>query len=296
MKNISILAFISFALLLTGFPALCQQAAQPPQYTQEAAPVSVHQISPHVYEVRGGDGANCSFIVGEKGIFIIDAKMTVQSAKEMMAAIRKTTGKPISHIILTHSDGDHVNGLAGFSGDCDIIAHLNTAKHIQSANESGTEKVPLPNEAFDCRMSLYSGEFQIELLYYGSAHTDGDIVILVPEDKVAIVGDLFFKGRDPLIHMNKNGSSFGLVNYLSRIIELDAQTYLSGHAEPAAKTEVEDLRGRIIETQNKVKTLVEQGKKLDDIKKSLGVSTEQSRWRSLVEVIYLELTGVNPSE
>jgi glyoxylase-like metal-dependent hydrolase (beta-lactamase superfamily II) len=291
MKKTSIFWVILFLFSVTGLSASGQQSAQPPQYRQEATPVSVHQVSPHVYEVRGGDGANCSLIVGEKEAFVIDAKMTAKSAKEMTAAIKKITGKPISHIILTHSDGDHVNGLSGFSGTTEIIAHINTAKHIEKANESGTEKVPLPNETFDSRMSVYSGKFQVDLLYFGPAHTDGDIVILVPDDKIAIVGDLFFKGQDPLIHMNKNGNSFGLVNVLGRITELDVQTYLSGHAEPVAKAEVEELRKRIIDNQKQVKALVEEGKTLDEVKKSLGISAEQSRWPSLTEVIYLELTG-----
>jgi len=293
MKTKTILSVILFAMMTAVLPASGQQSAQPPQYRQEATPVLAHQVSPHVYEVRGGDGANCSLIVGEKEAFLIDAKMTAKSAKEMTAAIKKITGKPISRIILTHSDGDHVNGLPGISGTTDILAHINTAKHIEQANESGTEKVPLPNEIFDSRMSVFSEKFRIDLLYFGPAHTDGDIVILVPDDKIAIVGDLFFKGQDPLIHMNKNGNSFGLVNVLGRIAELDAQTFLSGHTEPVAKAEVEELRRSIIEKQNRVKAMVEEDKTLDEIKKALGVSTEQSRWRSLAEVIYLELTGEN---
>lgn len=280
-----------FILSAVDVPAFCLQAPQPPQYKQGVSPVSIRQISPHVYEVTGGDGANCSFIVGEKEVFLIDAKMTAQSAKKMTAAIKKITGKPISHLILTHSDGDHINGLSGFSGTPDTIAHFNCKKDIGQANETQTGKVPLPNETFDSRMNLYSGKFQIELLYFGPAHTDGDIVIFVPEDKVAIVGDLFFKDQDPLIHRNKNGTSFGLVNVLNRITELDAQIYLSGHGEPAVKPDIEDLRRRIIETQNRVKSMVEGNKTLDDVKKELGVSTEQGRWPSLAEVIYLELSG-----
>jgi cyclase len=289
MKKIGILWVILFVLFISGLPAFGQQAAQPPQYRQEAAPVSVHQISPHVYEVRGGNGANCSFIVGEKEVFVIDAKMSIESAKEMVEAINKTTDKPISHIILTHSDFDHVNGLSGFSERPDIISHANSVKHIEKANESIVDKVPLPNEVFSDRMSLYSGKLRIDLLYFGPAHTDGDIVILVPEDRVAIVGDLFFKDRDPLIHTNKNGNSFGLVKALTNIIDLDAQTYLSGHAEPVKKTEIEALRGRIIETQNKVKAMVGEGKTLNEVKQALGVSTEKGFWPSLAEVIYQEI-------
>jgi len=291
MKNKTILSVILFAMVIAGLPVFGQQSSQPPQYRQEATSVSVHQISTHVYEVRGGEGANCSVIVGEKEAFLIDAKMTSKSAKEMMVAIKKIINKPISRIILTHSDGDHVNGLPGLAGTPDIIAHLNTASHIEKANESSTDKVPLPNETFDSRMSIYSGKFRIDLLYFGPAHTDGDIVILVPDDKIAIIGDLFFKGQDPLIHRNKNGTSYGLVSVLGRIAELDVQTCLSGHAEPVSKADVEDLRKKIIEVQKQVKTMVEDGKTLDEVKKSLGVSAEQGRWPSLGEVIYLELSG-----
>lgn len=291
MKKSSISWVILFVFLTGGLPALSQQASQPPQYSQEAAPVSVHKVSPHVYEVRGGDGANCSFIVGEKEVFSIDAKMTVRSAGDMMEAIRKTTDKPVSRIILTHSDGDHVNGLAGFTGEHDIISHANSLKHIEDANLSGTEKIPLPNITFDSEVSFFIGKLRVDLLYFGPAHTDGDIVVIIPEDKVAIVGDLFFKDRDPLIHMNKNGNSFGLISVLDKIIGLDAQIYLSGHAEPVKKEEIVELRSRINETQNKVRAMVDQNKTLDEVKKAMGVSTEQSRWRSLVEVIYLELAN-----
>lgn len=291
MRKLGILSSISFLVLVSITTAFGQQAGQPPQYRQEAAPVSVQQISPHVYEVRGGAGANCSFIVGEKDVFVIDAKMSAESAREMISLIKQTTDKPISHVILTHSDGDHVNGLPGFPGNLDIIAHANSLKHIEKANEGGKEKLPLPSETFSDRMSMYSGKFRIDLIYFGPGHTDGDIVIFVPEDKVAIMGDLFFKGRDPLIHMIKNGSSFGLARALLEIIRLDARIYLSGHAEPADKTEIEGLYRHIIEIQDKVRTMAGEGKTVDEVKKAMGVPTEQGRWPSFVEIIYQEIAG-----
>ena len=139
-------------------------------------------------------------------------------------------------------------------------------------------------------MNMYIGSLEINLLYFGPAHTDGDIVIHVPDDKVVIMGDLFFKGRDPLIHMHKNGSSMGVVKVLQGIIDLDADIYLSGHADPVKKTEIENLRNTLIEKQDRVKTMVKEGKSLDQVKEAFGIPLGESRWRSLVEVIYLELT------
>jgi glyoxylase-like metal-dependent hydrolase (beta-lactamase superfamily II) len=286
-----IIAFLTIVLLIVALSVLGQQQKpQPPQYRQEPAPVSVHEISKHVYEVRGGMGDNCSFIVGDNEVYVIDAKMSDQSAKDMIRAIKETTDKPISSLLITHSDGDHVNGIPGFPEDIDIIAHKNSAKHMRAANETGSVKLPLPNETFFNRMNLYSGSLEISLFYFGPAHTDGDIVVYIPDDKVAILGDLFFKDRDPLIHMHKNGSSEGLVKVLQEIIDLNADVYLSGHAEPVKKAEIVSLYKTLSEKRNKVKTLVKEGKSLDQVKEAFGIPLGESRWPSLVEVIYSELT------
>lgn len=287
-RSISLLAIV---LLTAVLPAVGQQQqAQPPQYRQEAAPISVHEISRHVYEVRGGAGANCAFIVGDKEVYVVDAKMTDPSAREMIRAIKETTDKPISRLLITHSDGDHVNGLPGFPEGIDIFAHENSAGHMEKANMAGPVTLPLPDITFHQRMNMHLGELEINLLYFGPAHTDGDIVIYVPDDKVAILGDLFFKGRDPLIHMHKNGSSTGLIEVLRNVLLLDADVYLSGHAEPVKKAEVEELRRTLIEKQDKVASLVKEGKSLDQVKEAFGIPLAESPWRSLVEVIYLELT------
>jgi len=114
-----IMTFLAIVSLIAVLPIHGQQQKpQPPQYRQEPAPVTVHKISGHVYEVRGGSGANCAFIVGDKEVYVVDAKMTDQSAKDMIRAIKETTDKPISHLLITHSDGDHVNGIPGFFSIC----------------------------------------------------------------------------------------------------------------------------------------------------------------------------------
>jgi hypothetical protein len=52
MRKLGILYAISFLVLINGPPVFGQQAGQPPQYRQEAAPVSIQKISPHVYEIK----------------------------------------------------------------------------------------------------------------------------------------------------------------------------------------------------------------------------------------------------
>lgn len=120
------------------------------------------------------------------------------------------------------------------------------------------------------------------------------MVVFFPAEKVVFVGDLLFVGRDPLIHRQKGGTSFGLVKNLKGLLALEADTFLSGHAGPLAKSDVQTLLAGIEEKQAKVRALIKDGKSLDEIKKTFGITDQPGpggmRWPSLVEVIYQELT------
>ena len=102
MKKAKIFYLLPILFLILSLPVYGQQKKQPPQYRQELAPVTVHKISEHTYEARGGSGANCWFIVGDKDVYVVDAKMTDQSAKDLIAAVKKTTDKTIKHLLITH--------------------------------------------------------------------------------------------------------------------------------------------------------------------------------------------------
>jgi cyclase len=263
---------------------------------QAPVPISVEKIAGNIYQVKGGSGATAGFVVAEKEVIVIDAKMTEESAKQMLGEIRKITPLPVTKVILTHSDGDHVNGLVGFPPGLDIISHDNTRAHMMKAFESEQQLAHLPTITFSDRLNLHVGSgkhpARIELLYFGPAHTNGDIVVLLPEAKVAFVGDLLFLGRDPLIHRTKNGTSFGLVKVLQALLSLDAETFASGHNELTSKKQIQDFVQTVTDKQAKIQTMINSGKSLDDVKKAFNIETPAggSRWPSLVEVIYQELS------
>ncbi len=74
-----------------------------------------------MYWVQGGAGSNDGFIVGTNGVIVVDTKTTVDSEKGVIAEIAKITPKAVNTVIITHSDGDHVNGLAGFPDGLTIL-------------------------------------------------------------------------------------------------------------------------------------------------------------------------------
>ncbi len=294
-RNLKFFLCLSLILVFSLANWGASQQAQPSQSRQEPPPLTVQKVKGNIYWVKGGSGANTGFFIGEKEVLVIDAKMSADSAKEMIGEIKKLTSNPIAYVALTHSDGDHVNGLFGFPENIKIISHSQTRKDMDEAFKEPAQKAYLPNITFTEKLKLYLGNGSPKFLNFGPAHTSGDVVIYFPEEKVAFLGDLLFLGRDPLIHRQKNGSSFGLVKTLKSILELDADTFVHGHGDIAARSDVEGLIKILEERQAKIKALIGEGKSLEEIKKIFNVEDRPPqpggrRFMSLVEIIYLELT------
>jgi cyclase len=281
------------ATLIAGFLIIAFlggfSAAQP-----QPAPLAAAQLKDGVYWVKGGSGANTGFIIGRKEVVVIDAKMTEESARAMLAEIRKLTPNPVKYVVLTHSDGDHVNGLSAFPNGVTVVAHANAKKDMEAAfkDPKFSALVPyLPSETLSSDRPLNIDGARISLLYFGPAHTSGDLVVFLPDQKIAFVGDLAFLGRDPLIHRQKGGTSFGLAETLKKILALDADTFISGHSDPLTKAHIQTLLSSIEEKQAKVKALLQQGKSLDEVKAAFGIAAAPGqRWPSFIEVVYLDVT------
>lgn len=291
----AVLAIASGILILPAGIAFAQQNPEP---RQEAAPVTIQPITLTLLLVKGGGGANSGLIVGNKEVFAVDAKMTPESVQEMLTELKKTTAFPVTKIILTHSDADHINGLPGFPRGLPIISQEQVkADMIKAAVDLPALQDYLPTIVFKDELKLTSGNRTITLCHYGPAHTSGDTVVYVDFQSTAFVGDLVSIGRDPIINRSKNGSSFGLVKTLKAILSHrpHIDTFIPGHGDMITRDEVEGLVRSIEIKQDRVKTLIAEGKSLEEIKKILQVEDRPAgggtpQFTSLVEVIYQELT------
>jgi cyclase len=282
---------------LLGIACILAAAAAPGPQQGETPPLALQPVTGALLLVKGGSGANAGVFIGHRELIVIDAKMSPESVQAMLAEIKKTIPFPVTKIILTHSDADHVNGLPGFPKGLTIISQENVKEDmIKAAAELPALQDYLPTVVFKDEMKIKSGRATITLAHYGPAHTNGDTVVYFDDDRTAFVGDLVFIGRDPLIHLSKGGSSFGLVRTLKEILghRPHVDMFVPGHGGIVTRDEVEILRDSIEAKQAKIKILIGEGKSLDEIKKILGVEearpgAEAPRFPSLVEVIYREL-------
>jgi glyoxylase-like metal-dependent hydrolase (beta-lactamase superfamily II) len=260
---------------------------------QETLPVHLEKISGDLYEILDGRGSRGGAYIGDNGILVIDAKMNKESVDQTIAELRKISDKPISYLVNTHSDGDHINGNRFFPESVTIIAHENCRNDFFLPKRDGSPsdwKDPelaafIPELTFSENMVLYLGSQQVELWYFGVGHTTGDIVVYVPAEKTAFLGDQLFLTRPQLIHSHKGGNSFEHVATLTRMLEsLDAEKFCSGHSEICSREDIQQHLVQIQELQDEVKTLVAQQKSLEEVKGNF----EENKAR-LVTSVYNEV-------
>ena len=264
-------------------------------------PLMVHQLKPNVYWIEGG-GGNSGVIVGDKGVIVVDAKTTAAQGKELLEDIAKITPKPVTTVILTHSDGDHVNGLASFPAGITIIAHENNKKEQDKALAAGGRGAPpaghLPTKTISKNKDDLKIEgVKVEVLHWVPAHTSGDLVVYLPSEKIVFTGDIITTQPDALIHLEKNGSSEGWVTTAKGIAALNSDQFVPGHGDVMNKAAIQKKATDVAAKRAKVKELVAQGKSLPDIKTAVGdPPPAQGKGKggpgfpSFTEVVYQELT------
>ncbi len=238
------------------------------------APLVVHSLSGNVSWVEGG-GGNSGVIVGENGVVVIDAKISAASGKELLDDIAKITPKPVDTVILTHSDGDHVNGLAAFPKGVKVIAQENNKKEQEAAMAEGGPGAPpadhLPGQVItQNKEQLNVDGVSFELLHWGAAHTSGDLVVYLPKEKIVFTGDIITSRPDPLIHLEKHGSSKGWIETAKGVAALDAATFIPGHGNAETKTEIQEYVEHAEAKRAKIRDLVALGKTLNEIKSAVG--------------------------
>lgn len=241
-----------------------------------AAPFMTHMLTPNVYWIEGG-GGNSGVIIGDKGVIVIDAKTTAAGGKELIEDIAKITPKPVTTVILTHSDADHVNGLASFPAGVKVIAHENNKKEQEKALAAGGRGAPpadhLPTEVISKqkeREKIDGVEFEFH--HWANAHTSGDLIIYLPKEQIVFCGDIIAGGKtaDPLIHLEKDGSSEGWITTVKGIVGLKSDQFVEGHGDVLTKADVQ-MRLSAAETKRaQIKELVAMGRSLDYIRTSLN--------------------------
>jgi len=263
--------------ILTACGALVCAAPAFAQGPPPLQPPVMKQLAPDVWAGLGGSGGNSTVIVGKTGVIVVDAKQTEQGAKDLLAEIAKITPKPVTTVFLTHSDGDHVNGLVAYPAGVKVISHENNKKELEAALAAGGRGAPppdrLPSQVVrKNKETMTIDGVKLELYHWAPAHTNGDLVVYLPAQKIVATGDLVVTNRaddNPNLHIEKNGSAEGWIQSVKGMIGLNADTYVTGHGDVLMKADLERKLAAVTARRMKIAAMVKEGKSLEDIKAAL---------------------------
>ena len=262
------------------------------------APVQTHTLPGGVYWIEGGVGSNAGVVIGKDGVIVIDAKQTPESGRAVIAEVAKLTPKPITHVILTHSNLDHVDGLVAFPKGLTIISQENCKKQMEhpSSNPQNIDlRDYMPTKTIAKKESITMDGVRFVLLHFAPAHTSGDLIVYLPDQKIAFTGDITVTRLPyPLIHLDDAGSSAGWIESMKVIVALNADTFVPGHGGTQSKGELQQRLTNTAARREKIKALVARGKSLDEIKKELGeplaAPPGAPNFPTFTEVVYKELS------
>ena len=191
---------------------------------QESKTVRLRTLSPgDILYVLIGGGGNTLALMRDDGVVVIDTKQAGWGTA-IRDAIEAAIDRPVTTIINSHAHADHAGGNKEFPGKVEIVAHANAATAV-GATRTVTDK-----------LTLLGGPDQIDLHYFGRGHTNGDLVVVFPQKRLAYLGDLFPAKSAPIVDAAAGGSVIALADTLRRVATeiKGVMRVVTGHAEGLA--------------------------------------------------------------
>ncbi|GAA2841590.1 MBL fold metallo-hydrolase [Nonomuraea rubra] len=184
---------------------------------------------------------NAGAVTGDDGTIVVDTCATEERTRRFLRALAAATGdSPVRAAVNTHQHGDHTHGNCLLPEEAVIVGHESVRESVLAdfvidgcppfwspvPDWGGVTRRP-PSLVFSSELTFYSGGRRIDLLHPGHpAHTAGDVVAWLPEERVLFTGDLLFHGVTPLVLM---GSVDGALRSLEWLAGFGADHVVPGH-------------------------------------------------------------------
>ncbi|MGD8339698.1 MAG: MBL fold metallo-hydrolase [Gammaproteobacteria bacterium] len=245
--KLGIIAPVALLAAAAGFSSAAdaQGGFGPPELT-------LVEVRENIYTIRNSGSGNASLLVGDEGAILIDDKFP-QDFDGIIEFVREVTDAPLLYVINTHLHPDHTGGNPAMQGiGAHVVASENARRIMAERNQPG-----LPNITFEDTMRIWLDDMPIDLAYLGRGHTDGDIVVHLPTERLVITGDLFalYGPYRAVIDYTAGGSLRDWTRTLERLLKLDFDTVIPGHSGVTDRANVEGYIGYLTATQDMVREM-----------------------------------------
>jgi cyclase len=246
----------------------------------------LHQIAPTTYAYLQPDGSwgwsNAGLVIAGEELLLVDTLFTAGLTRTMLEAIQRSFPKGVIRtVVSTHSDGDHWWGNQ-LLPDARIISSAAAAEVMRGEGaqflrafadgDAGPlpELAPLvapfdftdvtltyPTTTFHSQLDVRVGKRTVHLIEVGPAHTAGDVLVHVPDERTLFTGDILFIGGHPVVH---TGPVEHWINACELILGLDVDVIVPGHGPVIGKPEVARFRDYLRRLHDHAVTAHQQGK------------------------------------
>jgi glyoxylase-like metal-dependent hydrolase (beta-lactamase superfamily II) len=291
---------LSIVLALAS-AAASQQAPQAP-----ADLGHLRQIIPghYVYTLNNNNRLfNSGIVSTSDGVLVFDALEFEAVARAERQAIASTIKQPVRYLVMSPFH-DPFNGGSAVYADAFKIAHENYRAGLIDQMQRGNipadvQRMRMPSATYRDRMTFYLGGKEIQLLHFGNAHTKGDTVLFVPQDRIVYMSEVFFNEEFPNM-----GGGYGVswVQVLDTVRALDADIFIPGHGpipdDPKqTRAALDRARQILVDARDGVQNQIAQGAtedqavaaiKLDQYSKLFAFGNQRE---VVLRRIYKELKG-----
>ncbi len=279
------LMWIGLALLLPL--AATANENIPDQYPQSMLYSPPVEVIPHVWTAIGatapstyenaGHNNNLSFIVTGDGVVVINGGGSYLLARALHDEIRAITDQPVKLLINENGQGHAMLGNCYWAEQgVPILAHEDAATEFDDFGQQlldgarnrlkdRAEGTCLhgPDETFSDRHEIELGEFRIEVLYLGPAHSPGDTQVWLPKQSLVIAGDMAFHER--LLPIFDHTDTAGWVETWPLFEGLGATYVIPGHGHPTNMAQVRRYtHDYLVYLRAKIREVIDAGQGLED--------------------------------
>ncbi len=234
----------------------------------------ITRVTDDVYRFQNRFHVNMFVITGD-GVVVTDP-INPEAASWLRAEIGQLTDQPITHLIYSHSHGDHASGGTEFGDVPNVIVHQNAPKEMDLVE---------PTIRFSDQMSFSAGSKTFELTYLGPGHGNDLIAIVVRPDNVAFVVDAVSSKR--LFFRDFPGANIDhWTDQVKKVYALDFEVMIGGHGPVGVKSDVADGIAYLDELRAAVLKGLKAGRSVEELKQSVKMEkysawASYDRWREL---------------
>jgi glyoxylase-like metal-dependent hydrolase (beta-lactamase superfamily II) len=249
---------------------------------------SIGATQPPTYE-NAGHNNNLSFVISNEGVLVVNSGASYLLAKALHEEIKKVTDQPVRYVVLENGQGHAMLGNNYWHQQgVTIIAHDDAIAEIKKYGVDELEgmmaynrdrgmdtTLVMPDISFSERFTIQLGDFPVELIHFGPAHSAGDISVYLPKQDVIIAGDMAFHQR--MLPVFPDTKTLLWVETFDLFVATGAKHVIPGHGEPT------DMATVTRETKDYLRYLQDEARKLldEDLGLDEAYMIDQSAYRHL---------------